>query len=145
MAEPKRSRGGDRPPAAGHEGRNERGRDYSVGRRDGREAGGRDRERADSHGAPAERTGNGYREGRREDRDGRRDERRRDSRERGREAKRDSRDVSRDRDRAEYEHKRSRPPPPADPGTAPPRTPACFVTLTAGLRSRLVQPFLVQL
>lgn len=133
MAEPERSRGADRPSAAGYDGRRERGRDHSDGRRDGREAGSRDHERADSRGAAAERTGNGYREGRREDRgrDGRRDERRHDSRERGREAKRDSRDQSRDRDRAEYEHKRSRPPPPAEPGTAHPRTSACFVTLIA--------------
>jgi hypothetical protein len=144
VAEPERSRGGDRPPAAGHEARVERGRDHSDGRRDGKEAGSRDRERADSRGAAAERIDNGYREGRREDRDrdGRRDDRRRDSRERGRDAKRDSRDQSRDRDRAEYEHKRSRPPPAADPGTAPPRTSACFVSLTAGLCWRLAQPIL---
>jgi hypothetical protein len=113
VPEPERSRAGDRPPAAGHDGRRDRGRDYRDGRRDGRD-------RADSRGAATERTGNGYREGRREDqdRDGRRDERRHDSRERGRDAQRESRDPSRDRDRGEYEQKRSRPPLPAEPGTA---------------------------
>jgi hypothetical protein len=115
VAKPERSRGANRSPAAGHEGRREQSRDYRDGRKDGR-----DRDRAVSRGAAAERTGNGYREGRR-------DERRHDSRDRGRDAKRDSRDQSRDRDRGEYEQKRSRPPLPAEPGTASARTSACFV------------------